>query len=495
MSERTLADSVPDRETFEGFYKHGRDRLLASITRMVRDRDRAEDLTQAAFQTAWEKRAQFRGESSFSTWLYAIGLNAVRQSSRQERPDRRDPVERLEMPRYAEPDRLLAGLEREELRIRLQEALDQIPAKWRRLLVDHYINGHSLQEIARRERVPAGTVGSRLSTATRHLREAWQTPASAGAAVTDRNVRQITDDAIKRLAEELQAGRSEALEQYLAAIGRFHRYSWNNSLLIHAQRPSATHVAGYHTWRDMGRFVKKGEKGIMIYAPLVTKGRRAKETELTKTPGAAQEPARVAGFRTAYVFDVEQTEGTPLPAFARTTGDPKEYGDQLKALVAARGIGLEYDSAIAPADGLSMGGRIKLRPGLAPAEEFSVLVHELAHELLHRGPDRASLSKTVRETQAEAVAFVVSRGIGLETGTAASDYIALYNGDVKTLGESLAKIQEAAHSILKDLLPEPDRADARTDDRSEARRRDPDDEIDRESTASPNRAEPPSLER
>jgi antirestriction protein ArdC len=266
-------------------------------------------------------------------------------------------------------------------------------------------------------------------------------------------VHRLAEEALQRLLADLQAGRSETLKNYLATMGRFHRYSWTNTLLIHTQRPTATRVAGYHTWRDLGRFVKRGEKGIVIYAPLVTKTpapEKASEPALT----ASQETRRVTGFRAAYVFDLDQTEGRPLPAFAATAGDPKEYGAKLKALVAQRGIALHYDPSIAPADGLSSGGQIRLRPGLSPAEEFSVLTHELAHEMLHRGSNRSELPKVVRETQAEAVAFVVSRGIGLETGSAAADYIALYNGDAKTLAESLAAIQHTSSNILNDLLEE-----------------------------------------
>jgi hypothetical protein len=135
-------------------------------------------------------------------------------------------------------------------------------------------------------------------------------------------------------------------------------------------------------------------------------------------------------------------------------GDPGILADRRKAIVTERGISLSYDASIAPADGVSLGGQIRLRPGLPAAEEFSVLTHELAHELLHRGSDRTALPELVRETQAEAVAFVVSRGIGLETGSAAADYIALYNGNAKTLTESLGAIQEVSSQILKDLLPE-----------------------------------------
>jgi hypothetical protein len=187
----------------------------------------------------------------------------------------------------------------------------------------------------------------------------------------------------------------------------------------------------------------------MILAPMVVKHREPE-------PGKDQpkEPYRVAGFRPAYVFDISQTEGKHLPEFAKTTGDPKDYTEKLKALAERRGITVEYDEAIKPAQGISSGGRIRLLPGLQPAEEFSTLAHELAHEMLHHGKDAAKISKVVREVQAEAVAYVVSRGIGLETNGAAADYIALYNGDKATLARSLAAIQDASTKILDDLLPE-----------------------------------------
>ncbi len=100
--------------------------------------------------------------------------------------------------------------------------------------------------------------------------------------------------------------------------------------------------------------------------------------------------------------------------------------------------------------GVSRGGRISIRPDLEPAVAFSVLAHELAHELLHRGEDRPA-SKTVRETEAEAVAFVVCQAIGLETGTAASDYIQLFDGKAETLAASLDRIQKTAAEIIAAL--------------------------------------------
>ena len=270
------------------------------------------------------------------------------------------------------------------------------------------------------------------------------------------NIRKMAEDALNRLAGELEAGKSEALQNYLATMGRFHRYSWGNVLLIGSQRPTATRVAGYHTWQDLGRRVKTGEKAIKIFAPILVKEREKSPPAPSpdKTVARQNDVFRLTGFRTAFVFDVEQTEGKALPQFAKTTGDPREFAEKLKALVAKQGIAIEYDKAIAPAQGVSYGGTIRLIPGLQPAEEFSVLAHELAHEMLHHTKDETRLPKVFEETQAEAVAYVVSRGVGLETNSAAADYIALYNGDKKTLAESLSAIQETSSRILDELLPE-----------------------------------------
>jgi hypothetical protein len=135
-------------------------------------------------------------------------------------------------------------------------------------------------------------------------------------------------------------------------------------------------------------------------------------------------------------------------------GDSQNYTDQLNAFVAESGIVLEFDQSIAPAHGISCGGRIQLLPGMEPAAEFSVLVHELSHEMLHRGERRAETSKTIRETEAEAVAFVVSNSIGLDTKTASADYIALYDGDKDTLADSLSFIQSTVTAILREISRE-----------------------------------------
>ena len=271
--------------------------------------------------------------------------------------------------------------------------------------------------------------------------------------MTTEQAKQLSESAIAKLMDALERGQSEALKLYLAMMSRFHRYSWGNILLIYSQRPDASHVAGFHSWLKLRRFVRKGEKGIVILAPMV--GRKKSDDDLTED---AQ--TRLFGFRAAHVFDVSQTDGEPLPEFATVKGDPQDYNDRLIQFVTGRNIVLPYDSAIAPARGMSSGGKITLLPDLSPAEHLAVLVHELGHELLHRGDRRTATTHSIRETEAEAVAYVVSTAIGLDTSTSCSDYIQLHSGDKTTLAESLTFIQQTASIILQAIEPGEDAAKA-----------------------------------
>ena len=80
------------------------------------------------------------------------------------------------------------------------------------------------------------------------------------------------------------------------------------------------------------------------------------------------------------MFDVSQTEGAELPEFnERVKGNVGEYRERLIDFIIAQGIALEFKESIAPALGMSYGGKIAILPGQAPAEEFSTLVHEVAH--------------------------------------------------------------------------------------------------------------------
>jgi N-terminal domain of anti-restriction factor ArdC len=261
------------------------------------------------------------------------------------------------------------------------------------------------------------------------------------------DAKEITSKALEHLSESLAQGESEVLRSYLAAMGKFHRYSMTNVLLIVTQRPDATHVAGYQTWRTLHRQVVRGAKGIVIFAPLV---RRAVDSNAC---GVETQRESLVGFRAAVVFDVADTAGDPLPSLSQFEGNPGEYLERLKALVTQSGCALEYSTSILPAQGQCSAGKIILLPGMAPAEEFHVLTHEVAHSRLHFSARRAEATKRIRETEAEAVAFVVGQAIGLQTNSASCDYVKLYNGDKETLTQSLQHIQQVSTEILSGITP------------------------------------------
>ena len=251
------------------------------------------------------------------------------------------------------------------------------------------------------------------------------------------------------LVAQLQAGKSDALVNYLATMAKFHSYSFGNVMAIARQKPTATQVAGFHKWLELRRYVRKGEKGIAILAPLIIKGKR----EESETQGTSQAGPRLIGFKVVYVFDVSQTDGEPLADFdiSAIRGEPGQLTAKLKAYIQAKGIPVSYDTAIAPARGISTPTDIKLLPDMTQAEEFAVLCHEFGHALLHQGARRKETTKTVRETEAEAVSFIVATACGLDCGTVASDYIQMYDGNTDTLLESLQHVQGAASKILAAL--------------------------------------------
>ena len=109
-------------------------------------------------------------------------------------------------------------------------------------------------------------------------------------------MKQLATNAIETLAAALEAGKSDDLKRYLAAMGRFHRYSLHNVTLIALQKPTASHVAGFHTWKKLGRFVRKGEKAIFILAPMVRIKEKAEAEDQDGNPV-------LLGFRRCGVFD------------------------------------------------------------------------------------------------------------------------------------------------------------------------------------------------
>lgn len=261
---------------------------------------------------------------------------------------------------------------------------------------------------------------------------------------------ELAKQAISELEQALKAGKSETLIEFLAVMSRFHQYSFSNTMLIYFQNPEATQVAGFHAWRKLGRNVKKGEKGIGIFAPMVYKKADSAQNDRQQAEAESKKKS-VRGFKVVHVFDISQTEGEELPQFAKAKGGSQRLLSAIEGLISDSNIELEYELLDGSVEGISSGGKIAIDSRLSISEKFSVAAHELAHEKLHKGDRREQTSRTVRETEAEAVAFVVCSAFGVDTKTKSSDYIQLYQGTTETLSESLSFIQKTAEWMIEAL--------------------------------------------
>jgi len=267
-------------------------------------------------------------------------------------------------------------------------------------------------------------------------------------------IRKMGEEAIEKLAAELEMQPSAALQKYLRAMAMasLRRYSINNLLLILSQCPEATKVAGVHAWQRMGRHIKKGAKGIAILAPMVMRKKMVVVTGPDEDDITEKEE-EVVRYKPVYVWDATMTEGKPLPEPNRVQGDPGVYLRRLEDYVARLGIKLEYGPTM-DAEGFTTGDRIVLKLAMSPAATFAVLAHETAHVRL--GHCSTELTRMQREAEAEGCAAVVSEAIGLDVGTASSDYLKNYKVTKETLLASLIRIRDVAAEILDRILDKSD---------------------------------------
>ena len=260
---------------------------------------------------------------------------------------------------------------------------------------------------------------------------------------------ELADKCLKELAASLEQGQTEVLEKYLSALARFHNYSFGNMMMIVNQFPEASKVAGFHTWRKLGRVVKKGESGIAILAPMV--GRKKDEAEWDRPTELSESKLKsVFGFKAVHVFDISQTEGEELPKLSEIRGSAEHNLLFLESVFSTLNIKLETRPMPDGTRGASLGGHVIVKEGLDKSMRFRIFTHELSHEILHSHMVRDDVTKNHSqiETEAEAVAFVVCKAYGVDTKALSSEYIRLHRGDNKLLMASLDRIQQTATRII-----------------------------------------------
>lgn len=249
---------------------------------------------------------------------------------------------------------------------------------------------------------------------------------------------------------------SQDWQHALDVASRFHRYSWGNTLLISMQRPDASRVAGFRRWQTMSRFVRKGEKGIAILAPLTYRRTVERDGERVDVVG-------VRGFRTAYVFDVSQTDGADLPDDVTTfctrlqDTDGAEVYDLLAGALQARGWSVDQDDAALSLMGAECNGqteyekkRVTVRSTLAQRQKTKTLAHEYAHALLHS--PTATSDRALAECEAESAAYIVLSVLGFDAGAYSFGYVASWsNGKVERVLDAGKNALRAAQTILQSI--------------------------------------------
>lgn len=280
---------------------------------------------------------------------------------------------------------------------------------------------------------------------------------------------------------------SEGWARMLAAAARFHHYSPSNVLLICAQRPDATRVAGIRTWNSLGRRVNRGERGIAILAPCVYRtppgdaSTADQRPEITSATPSHLEPTsdtgtairQLRGFTVVHVFDVSQTDGKPLPDVepARLSGSgPEGLWEHLASLVSDDGYRIERGPCRLEANGYTdfTARIVRVRDDVDPAQAAKTLAHELGHiraDHEHRFTEYANSAacRGQAEVEAESIAYLITAEAGLDAAAYSVPFLAGWSGgDVDLLRQSMTAVLTVARAANGGDLASPRLPAART---------------------------------
>lgn len=237
---------------------------------------------------------------------------------------------------------------------------------------------------------------------------------------------------------------SDGFRRWIETRAKFHRYSIRNQILIAMQCPDATRVAGFRRWQELGRQVRKGEKGIYILAPITVKD---------EDPATGEETKRL-WFKAVAVFDIAQTDGEPLPEppLRKLDGDPEqlvELRTQLHALAEELGCPVAYEDLDDRAGSgyyVPSEHRIVVDATLSAPDAVRTLTHELSHAL---GVGYEEFGRARAEVIVEAATTVALGSLGFDTSGESLAYIAVWGegDDLAALQQDLERIDEVATRI------------------------------------------------
>lgn len=273
-------------------------------------------------------------------------------------------------------------------------------------------------------------------------------------------------------AKVAQMAQGERWTEFLRFCASFHSYSAKNLLLIMAQYPTATHIAGFEEWKKRGRSVRKGEKAIRIFGYST---RTIRETD----PDSGEETRhKIPRYPILTVFDIAQTDpipGAPQPddlAPVLTGEDPTQIYDRAAAALTARGWTVQRK----PLPGKHYGSTTLTGPRVVtvdsdapPAQAAKTVLHEFGHVLLLSEPMREAGTPTpdamvrhrgLEETEAESVAYIVAAMCGLDTSAYSVGYITAWTeGDTALIEATAHRVRQAALTIAAALTGQDHPAD------------------------------------
>ena len=275
---------------------------------------------------------------------------------------------------------------------------------------------------------------------------------------------------LKDITEKLEKGvqdvySSEQYQDLLNTMAKFPHYSVNNNILIMMQKPDATLVQSYTGWKKMGRFVKKGEKGIRILAPAPFKLEKEQDkvdesgkVVLDKDGEAVKEKVEInmTAFKPVSTFDVSQTEGEPLPTIGvdELTGNIEGYQTLFEAIKSASPVPIGFEDIKSGAKGYFHveENRIAINSGMSEIQNVKTAIHEMAHAKLHNSEAQKDnkQSKSSKEVEAESVAYTVCQHYGIDTSDYSFAYVATWSQgkELPELKESLNTIRNAASELI-----------------------------------------------